>query len=534
MCVFLRLFGERQTGSVADNGGVRIAELIATLSFAADLGIGQPLEHCLRHTVMGLRLADLAGAPQEDREATYYLGMLVNSYCHADASEQAYWYGDDISFKGDGFDVMTLSAPQMATTLLRHITSHGTAKERAGRVATLPTFFTRDVVTWLLTHTNLSSAFAERIGLGDDVVASLRLAYEQWDGKGPRHVKGEDIALPARLISLCTSMEVISRTRGPETSKKAARRYSGKIYDPGLVDLWEAHAGDILDGLDEAATWDQVMAAEPRLERRVSGAELDDVLEAMADLVDLKSPFLAGHSRGVANLGAEAARLAGLSDVECSTIRRAGFLHDLGRLGVSNSIWEKPGPLTDIERERAHLHPYLTDKMLMRIPALSASREVAVRHHERLDGSGYPRGLSAASLTPSDRILAAADVYHAMTEPRPYRPALAAGVAAKSLQKEVNAGRLDGDAVSAVLRASGHRAPARREGPSGLTVREVEVLQLLARGLANKEIARRLGVTPKTVSNHVEHIYTKINVGSRAAATLFATQHGLVGSYSAQ
>ncbi len=518
---------------MADRGDVRIAELIATLSYAADLGLGQPMEHCLRHTVMALRLADLAGAGQADREATYYLGLLVSSYCHADASEQARWYGDDISFKGDGFETLAMTGPQMATSLLRHIASHGTAKQRVGRVATLPVFFHRDLLPWLLTHTQLSSAFAQRIGLDDDVVASLWHAYEQWDGKGPRRVAGDDIPLPARLISLCATMEVISRSRGPETAKIAARKHAGKTFDPALVDLWVANVDDLLAALDVDATWDAVLGAEPRLERRVSGAELDDVLEAMADLVDLKSPFLAGHSRGVANLGAEAARVAGLSAAEGTTIRRAGLIHDLGRLGVSTSIWEKPGPLTDIERERGQLHPYLTDKMLMRVPALASSREIAARHHERLDGSGYPRGLSAPSLTPSDRILAAVDVYHAMTEPRPYRPALAADRAAQSLQQEVRAGRLDGDAVNAVLRAAGHRAPARREGPAGLTVREVEVLALVARGLANKEIARRLGVTPKTVSNHVEHIYTKLGVGSRAAATLYATQHGLVGSFTA-
>ncbi len=515
-------------------GEVRIAELIATLSYAADLGLGQPMEHCMRHTVMGLRLADLAGASRGDREATYYLGMLVSSYCHADASEQARWYGDDISFKGDGFETLAMSVPQMATSLLRHLTTHGTARERIGRVATLPAFFQHDVLTWLLTHTQLSSEFAKRIGLDDDVVMSLWNAYEQWDGKGPRNVTGGEIPLPARLIALCTTMEVISRNRGLETAKTAARRHAGRVFDPTLVNLWVDHAADILDGLDVAATWDAVLAAEPRLERRVSGPELDDVLEAMADLVDLKSPFLAGHSRGVANLGAEAARLFGLSAAQGTTIRRAGLLHDLGRLGVSSSIWEKPGPLTDVERERAHLHPYLTDKMLMRIPALAPSREIAARHHERLDGSGYPRGLTAASLTPSDRILAAADVYHAMTEPRPHRPALDADQAAKAIREEVRTGRLDADAVNAVLRAAGHRAPARREGPAGLTVREVEVLALVARGLANKEIARRLGVTPKTVSNHVEHIYTKLGVGSRASATLYATQHGLVGSFTAQ
>jgi DNA-binding NarL/FixJ family response regulator len=148
-----------------------------------------------------------------------------------------------------------------------------------------------------------------------------------------------------------------------------------------------------------------------------------------------------------------------------------------------------------------------------------------------LDGSGYPRGLTAASLTPADRLLAAADVYHAMTEPHPHRAALAADEAAAQLRTEARTGRLDGDAVGAVLRAAGHRAPARREGPAGLTAREVEVVALLARGHATKEIARRLGVTTKTASNHVEHVYTKLGVGSRAAATLFATQHGLVGSF---
>jgi HD-GYP domain-containing protein (c-di-GMP phosphodiesterase class II) len=519
---------------MADPGEVRIAELIATLSYAADLGLGQPMEHCMRHTVMALRLADLAGAGQGQREATYYLGLLVSSYCHADASEQARWYGDDISFKGDGFETLAMSVPQMATSLLRHLVTHGTARERVGRVATLPVFFQRDVLTWLLTHTQLSSDFAKRIGLADDVVMSLLNAYEQWDGKGPRSVPGSEIPLPARLVALCTTMEVISRTRGLNTAKAAARRHAGRVFDPALVDLWLDHAADILDSLDVDATWDAVLAAEPRPERRVSGADLDDVLEAMADLVDLKSPLLAGHSRGVANLGAAAASLSGLSAADSTMIRRAGLLHDLGRLGVSSSIWEKPAPLTDVERERAQLHPYLTDKMLMPVPALASSRDIAARHHERLDGSGYPRGLTAASLTPSDRILAAADVYHAMTEPRPQRPALEADEAAKAIRGEVRMGRLDGDAVNAVLRASGQRAPVRREGPAGLTVREVEVLALVARGLANKEIARRLAVTPKTVSNHVEHIYAKLGVGSRASATLYATQHGLVGSFTAR
>jgi HD-GYP domain-containing protein (c-di-GMP phosphodiesterase class II) len=517
-----------------DTEGVRIAELVATLSYAADLGLGQPMEHCLRQTVIALRMADLAEADAADREATYYLGMLVSTYCHADASEQARWFGDDISFKSDGFETALMSTPQVAAMLLRKLGSHGTAAERVRRLAAFPLSGQREIETWLLTHTKLGSEFATRIGLGDEVAAALWQAYEQWDGKGPRHLRGKEIILPSRIIGLAVVTEVIARQHGIEAAKTVAKKHAGTRLDPRLADLFVRKADVVLDDLDAAASWDSVLGAEPGLARRVSGAELDDVLEAMADLVDLKSPYLAGHSRGVANLAAEAALVAGLPERERTTIRRAGLLHDLGRLGVSNAIWDKPGPLTDIEQERAHLHPYLTDKMLSRIPALADSREIAARHHERLDGSGYPRGLTAASLTPPDRLLGAADVYHAMTEPRPHRPALTDAEAAIAIQREVRAGRLDADAVNAVLRAAGHRAPARREGPGGLTVREVEVLSLLARGLANKEIARRLGVTPKTVSNHLEHVYSKLDVGSRAAATLYATRHGLVGSFTAQ
>lgn len=255
------------------------------------------------------------------------------------------------------------------------------------------------------------------------------------------------------------------------------------------------------------------------------------MLVAIADMIDLKSPYLAGHSRGVANLAAEAGRDSGFADEEVSTLRRAGLLHDLGRLGVSSGIWDKPGPLTETEFERVRLHPYLTDRMLARIPALSRIREIAARHHERLDGSGYPRGLTAALLTPPDLLLASADVYHALSEPRPHRPPLDAGHAADELRDQVRRGLLDREAANAVLRAAGHRAPARQGWPGGLTGREVEVLRLLARGHPNKQIAQRLAVSPKTVSNHVEHIYAKLHVSSRAAATLFATQHGLMGTY---
>jgi HD-GYP domain-containing protein (c-di-GMP phosphodiesterase class II) len=301
-------------------------------------------------------------------------------------------------------------------------------------LATFPGTGQREIESWLKTHTSLGAQFAERVGLGAGAAEAILQGYEQWDGKGPRHLRGDQIPLPARLVSLSGIVEVIARRHGVTLAESVVRKHAGKLFDPGLAEVFVQNSGSLLDGGAGTPTWEQVLDAEPRLARRVAGAELDEVLEAMADLVDLKSPYLAGHSRGVANLAAEAARIAGLPEAERVTLRRAGLLHDLGRLGVSNAIWDKPGPLSDVERERAHQHPYLTDKMLARIPALARSREIAARHHERLDGSGYPRGMTAASLTPADRLLAAADVYHAMTEPRPHRPALAADEAAAQLR----------------------------------------------------------------------------------------------------
>ena len=517
---------------VPDGGGVRVAELVATASYAADLGLGQPMEHCMRQTVIALRMADLTGADDRDREATYYLGLLMNAFCHADAAEQTQWFGDDISLKGDGVETLGMSTAQTISFLLRRAASHGSAVQRAKRLATFPVAGQKLLVEFLRTHSTLGAQFAGRIGLDAAVRDAVAQTYEQWDGKGqPRQLRGGGICLPARLAQLASPVEVFSRRHGVDAAVTMARRHRGTLFDPDVVDLFCGHVAQLLDGLDQAAGWDAIIGAEPRLARRVAGPELDRVLEAMADLVDLKSPCLAGHSRGVANLAAEAARVLGMAADGVDTVRRAGLIHDLGRLGVSNAIWDRAGPLTESQQERVRLHPYLTERMLARVTGLAGSREIAARHHERLDGSGYPHGLTAAALTPSDRLLAAADVYHAMTEPRPHRPPRDAEAAGRELRAEVRAGRLDGEAVNAVLRAAGQRAPARRAWPGGLTAREVEILRLLARGHPNKQIGRRLDVTPKTVSNHVEHIYAKLGVSSRAAATLYATRHGLVGSY---
>ena len=211
----------------------------------------------------------------------------------------------------------------------------------------------------MTTHSTLAAQFAGRIGLDAAVRVAVGQAYEQWDGKGqPRHLRGAGICLPARLVQLASPVEVFSRRHGVDAAVTMARRHRGTQFDPDVVDLFCGHVAQLLDGLDQAAGWDAIIGAEPRLARRVAGPELDGVLEAMADLVDLKSPYLAGHSRGVANLVAEAARVLGMVADGVDTVRRAGLIHDLGRLGVSNAVWDRAGPLTESQRERVRLHPY--------------------------------------------------------------------------------------------------------------------------------------------------------------------------------
>jgi HD-GYP domain-containing protein (c-di-GMP phosphodiesterase class II) len=306
------------------------------------------------------------------------------------------------------------------------------------------------------------------------------------------------------------------------------RERAGSQFDPRLAGLMDAEAETLVAGLDTVSTWDAVIDAEPALAIVLSADRFDGALEAIGNFADLKSPYFLGHCRAVAQLSAGAAERAGLGEAQARTLRRAALVHDLGRLGVSNSIWDKPGRLGAGEWERVRLHPHLTERMLHQSEALAPLGAIAVQHRERLDGSGYPRGLSGGAISRSARILGAADAYQAMREPRPYRPARPADEAASELRAEVRAGRMDADAVDAVLAAAGHRVARRREGPAGLTEREVEVLRLLARGLSNKDIAQQLVISPKTVGNHVEHIYAKINASTRTAAGLFAMRNGLL------
>ena len=381
----------------------------------------------------------------------------------------------------------------------------------------------------ITTHSEVAQSLARQLGLDDAVRMCVGASYERWDGKGwPGALAGVQIPQAARVIQLAEYIEVAHRVSGVGAAVALARKRSGSQFDPELAACFCEHADEVLSTLDETRTWQTVIDAEPSLGVRLTGDDVEAALLAVADFVDLKSTYTLGHARAVAALAADAARQLGLGEDQVRLQRRAGLVHTLGRLGVSNSIWDKAGPLGAGEWERVRMYPYITERMLHQSAALAPLGEIVVQHRERLDGSGYPRGLSGHAISLPARILAAADAYQSMREARPHREARSPDEAAKELRADVRAGRLDGPSAEAVLAAAGHRPARRPEGPAGLTERELDVLALLARGLSSKEIAARLTITPKTARNHTEHIYAKIGTTNRASASLFAVRHGLL------
>jgi HD-GYP domain-containing protein (c-di-GMP phosphodiesterase class II) len=511
-----------------DRAHVRLAELVAALSLGIDLGFGQPMEHVLRQCLIALRLAEGMGHDEEQRAVVYYTALLINVGCHSDAHEQAKWFGDDIALKSIKYDHEPRSL-RMAATGVRFLGSGHPPLHRFRLGLEFALSGHREVDSMIAHHAAIARTMAEQLSLPGEVVDAIGAAYERWDGRGwPGELEGEQVPFASRLAHVAEFIEVANRIGGTEAAKRLARERRGGDFDPALADLVEAEADVILSGLDTVVAWDAVIDAEPALAVVLTGERFDAALLAIANFVDLKSPYFLGHGQAVSELAAEAGEGLGLPDAEVRILRRAGLVHGLGRLGVSNAILDKRGRLGAAEWERVRLQPYLTDRMLRQSEALAPIARIAVQHRERLDGSGYPRGLAGAAVSREARILAAADAYQAMREARPYRPECSADEAAGELRADVKAGRHDAEAVEAVLRAAGHRVPRRRGGPAGLTAREVEVLRLLARGLSNKEIAARLVISPKTVANHAEHIYAKINASTRAAAGLYAMRHGLL------
>ncbi|MDA8435299.1 MAG: LuxR C-terminal-related transcriptional regulator [Actinomycetales bacterium] len=507
--------------------GIMLADLLAAFSLATDLGLGQPMEHVLRSWRIAARLSEHVELDEDERASLYYIAVLAWVGCVADTPEVARWFGDDIAFRGDSYQVELAGLPGLAF-MLRHAGAGSSGLHRLRLASTLVATGGKGIERGLLSHCLTTSSMADRLGMGDQVSGPLLQFFTRWDGSGmPSGVRHDEIAASVRLFHLADVVEVVNRTDGPDAAVAVARARRGSHFDPAVVDAFCAAAAEVLDDADDP-DWHDLIAADPALQRRLSGPELDAALEAVADFTDLRSTWRAGHSRGVADLAGRAAELAGLPAVDVVAVRRAGLLHDVGLHGVPATILDKPGPLTATESERMRMQAYYTERVLARPPALARLGAIAALAHERLDGSGYHRGLSGAALSAPARILAVACAYRAMTEPRAHRPALPAQRAADALRADVRAGRLAPFALDAVLAAAGGTRPRRSVGPAGLTPREVEVLVLIARGASTRQVARDLGISTKTAGTHIERIYAKTGASTRSTATLFALQNGLL------
>jgi HD-GYP domain-containing protein (c-di-GMP phosphodiesterase class II) len=512
-----------------DSRRVSLAELVATLSLVSDLGMGRPMERVLRQTVIAMRLGAAAGMDEAAATSAYYTSLLTWVGCAVDTSEVAALFGDETELYADSRDG-DLGGVSLAVFVARHLGHGKPGFRRIGMVGKFLATAGRSVQQVMQEHCQEASDLAGWLGLGPAVGEPLLQAFERWDGRGvPGSAGAEGLAPAIRLVHLADIVEAFHHTGGAEAALHVARERRGTQFDPGLVDCFCDRHGEILERLGGVSAWEEVIALDPGLGAAMTDDQLDRALAAFADFSDLKSPLRLGHSRGVAELSAQAGTKLGLPAADVVMLRRAALVHDIGMIGIPSGVWDEPGEWSISQRERARTHPYLTERMLARVASLAQVGHCAALHHERLDGSGYPRGLRGDAIPLPARILGAADVYNALRQPRPHRPALEAGDAERTMRDEVRAGRLDGDAVQAVLEAAGHRLRRRAGLPSGLTAREVEVLVLLGQGRSNPEIAAELHVSRKTVSSHLEHIYAKLGVKTRTGAALFAMRQGLTG-----
>jgi HD-GYP domain-containing protein (c-di-GMP phosphodiesterase class II) len=513
---------------------LRLGEFVATLALAQDNAFGQPLESQLRSCLLASWMCEKAGFDKKVRDATYWVALLRYVGCTGHAHEVATVFGDEIAIRAQTLVHDAANPAEVMRDVIAYATAGRSDDERERIIQMIQQTAREWAVHNFASGCEVADMLLQRLDFGPEVRKALGFTFERWNGNGyPAHASGDTIPVPMRIVHLSHDMEAIGRLFSPERALEAARDRRDRTYDPAITDLFVANGAEWFERLATIEPWDACLNLEPTPHRLLTNSSLDAALEVAADFSDLKSPYMNGHSRRCAELAAAAATIRRCAADAIGTIRRAALVHDFGTTAVPNSIWDKPGALTRAEFDRVELHPMLTEQMLRRSPALAVLNPVACAHHEKCDGSGYHKRVRASAGDEGACVLAAVEVYVGLTADRADRPAFSAEDAASELRRLASQGVLDARATDAVLEAAGHgKADAgatRRQHPGGLSDREVDVLRLAARGLTAKDIADRLFISPKTADHHIQHIYNKIGVSTRAAAALWATQHAVVG-----
>ncbi|SDH94685.1 HD domain-containing phosphohydrolase [Paraburkholderia phenazinium] len=493
---------------MADVSTIRVLDAVKALAFIGDLSMGQPTDHSLRTSWLAARLAAEAGRDDAQCRVVQEVSLLRWSGCTANAAGFSEWLGDDIG----GRAAMLAMRP-----------GWGGEAEAQGRLDAA-------IQPLAQIHCEVSGEIAHMLGLDDVTQASLRHIFETWDGAGlPERLDGAQVPEAVFLVALASDLEILSRIYGFDAAQKLIGQKAGRHYPEALARLVFKRGGGWLRELEQESAAGRDEPLDALLLQPGTAPEI------VADVIDLKLPWMAGYSRRVAEAAAGGCARLGFDEETRQRTYLAGLLHGMGRMAVSNAIWDTPGRLSPAAWEKVRLVPYWTARAGKQIDAFARETELASQAYERLDGTGYFRGATGAALGPEARVLAAAACWVALCSPRPWRAALCADAAAIVLRDEVNAGRFDAEAVRAVLSGEldGREAgAAERARPAAraslLSPREAEVLRHISHGASNKEVARALQMSPSTVRTHVESVFRKLECSTRAAATLKASTLGLI------
>ena len=505
---------------------IRLAELLGSLSFAGDLGRGQPMGHVLRTCQIAMELSQRLGLTAEQRQDVYYTSLLVHAGCTAGAPEfAAFLAGDELRAQKDFCLCDPSNMSELMGWLWRNVSEGRSAAARGARMLQLIAQGERAFQDIDQGCSEVGSRIAARLEMPEETQRSLYQVCESWGGKGPHKLKGEDIPLPARLVNVAMILEVFAAERGTSAAADAAKSRAGKSFDPAIAGAAVALCDDATfwDGLQEVEPWSAALGLEPQPQRWVSESHLDDIALAFADIVDLKSGATVTHSRRTAALAESMARRLKLDDKDVALTRRAALVHDVGLVAVPALILHKEQRLTEAEFERYRLHTYYTERILSRSDLLRAIGDVGCAHHESIDGTGYHRALTAGELTLPMLIVAISAAFDEMAggpteDPEPV------------LDVMQSSGHFDPVCLAALGAELGQemRVPARNTWPAGLTEREVEVLRQIASGLTIRQTAQRLVISDHTARHHLESVYSKVGVSSRAGAVLFAVENNLL------
>jgi HD-GYP domain-containing protein (c-di-GMP phosphodiesterase class II)/DNA-binding CsgD family transcriptional regulator len=505
-----------------------MAEVLATFSLATDLGAGKSMGHALRACYLGMAMASELRLSTSEQAELYYSFLLMHSGCTAASlALTPVIKGDelaalaDITLRDDSnliemFDWMRRNVSPDASFLTRSLNFLRALLHNPDDGDT------RGVC-------EVAVRVAQRLDMPEGVQNAVRHYLERWDGKGPFSLEGSAIPLNARLLHMALVAEACNTVHGHGVAESIALKQKGRMFDPQVVDVFLSIAKK--SGLWETLARQDLREVTLDLEpdspyRYINEAKLDDIALATADFVDLKSPFTVNHSRETARFAEGMARRMSLPDSDIITVRRAALVHDLGHVALPGHILIPQSVLSEVDKEKLRLHPYYTERILSRVPALASVAAIAGMHHERMNGTGYYRGLSGNELPVSACILALADDFQDRLQTHPnHDPA----DILKAMQPDVGS-LFSPECFAALAEELGVATPKpqRREWPAGLTDREVEVLRQVVKGDTNRQIAQELVISERTVAHHLEHIYDKIGISSRAAAVFFAMEHELI------